>query len=128
MMLLNGTFMGTPYFSFAKIGLGVLALGVCFKILHLTGADQILMLAPLIIFLSYGIHVIMKRTKTLVDFLKFATMLGFLIPFPLRFFNVASAWNDALFEIGVAVLLWGTFLVFLIVERKKLWAKRVSPP
>jgi len=128
MMLSNGTFMASRYFSFAKVGFGVLVLGVCFKVLHLTGADQILVLAPSLVFLSYGIHFIMKRPKAPLDFLKFATMLSFLIPIPLLFFNAVSERTATVLEILGVVLLWCTFLLFLLTERKKLWAKRISTP
>lgn len=127
MMLLNGTFMNTRYFSFAKVGLGVLVLGILFKILHLTGADQILAFAFLILSLSYGIHFIQKHPKTLVDYFKCLTMLSFAIPIPLMIFHrMDELGPDA--EFLRFALLWITFILFVLSERKKLWAKNASTP
>jgi hypothetical protein len=128
MMLLNWSFMESRYFSFAKVGLGVLVLGVFFNVLHLTGADQILALAILLLSLSYGIHFMLKRPKTLLDFFKFLTMLAFVVPIPLVLFHITSGYVKPEIEFSRFLTVWATFLLFLIVERKKLWAKNVSTP
>jgi hypothetical protein len=125
MMLLNGTFMNTRYFSFAKFGLGVLVLGALFKILHLTGADQVLAFAFLILCLSYVIHFIQKRPKKLVDYFKCLTMLSFAIPIPLMIFSRIDELRSDVEFLRFA-LLWITFILFVVFERKKLWAKNAS--
>jgi hypothetical protein len=129
MMLLNGTFMNTRYFYVAKVGLGILVLGILFKVMHLTGADQILAFSVLVLFLSYGIHFVLKRPKTLLDFFKVLTMLSFVVPIPLILFHITPGYYiDPGVEILRFGMLWATFLLFLMVERKKLWAKRISTP
>jgi hypothetical protein len=94
----------------------------------LTGADQILALAVLLLALSYGIHFTLKRPKTLLDFSKFLTMLAFVVPIPLVLFHITSGYVKPEIEFARFLMVWVTFLLFLIVERKKLWAKKVSTP
>jgi hypothetical protein len=128
MMLLNGTVMSTRYFSFAKAGLAILVLGVCFKIMHLSGAEEILALAFLMLFLSYGIHFITKHPKNPLDVFKLLTMLSFLIPTSLQMFHFLSYETKMALETVGFALFWFTFLLFLGTKRKNLWAKKVSTP
>lgn len=128
MMLLNGTFMSTRYVVIVKFGLGVLILGVCFKMLHLTGADQMLSFACLLFFLAYGIHFSKKRPKMLLDYFKFLTMMSFLLSAVLEMFNAVSEEITDVIDLVGFGLFWITFLLFLLIERKRLWAKKVSTP
>jgi hypothetical protein len=128
MMLINGAFMSTRYFAIVKVGFGVLVLGVLFKILHLTGADQILAIGFLITAFAYGLHFVMKRPKTLLDYSKFLTMMCFVIPALLDMVGVISEQIKEVFEFAGQALLLLTFVLFLILERKKIWAKNVSTP
>lgn len=45
MMMVNGTFMETIYYRVAIGAVGVFILGVVFKIMHLTGSDQMIIAA-----------------------------------------------------------------------------------
>ncbi len=128
MMLINGTFTSTRYIVIVKFGLGVLILGICFKILHLTGADQMLSFAFLFFFLAYGIHFSKKRPRMLLDYFKFLTMMSFLLSTVLGMFNVGTEeTTDVLDLVGIG-LFWITFVLFLILEKRKLWAKKISTP
>jgi hypothetical protein len=76
MMLANGTFMTTRYAIPAQISIGLYVLGVIFKIMHLTGADQILIMSFGVVFVLYTIHFASKQPKNLLDYLKMLMLLS----------------------------------------------------
>ena len=119
MMLLNGTFRNTRYFKVAKAVIAVLILGVLFKILHLAGADELLVLPWLLLPLVYMAHFLAKKTKNHLDILKLLTVFTFYTPVPLIFLNMISdEQGNIMFVIG-HVVFWLTFVDFLVMGYKQ---------
>jgi hypothetical protein len=48
----------------------ITVLGAIFKILHLNGADEIILLGHLTLFIAYFIHFLGKKPKIRLDYLK----------------------------------------------------------
>ena len=120
-MLLHGSFISTRYFKITLVLLAVFFIGALLTIVHPTSADVILLLSLAGILITYLIHFLKKKPKTLLDTLKLSILL-FLFPLPLLFFRPISAETK-----NVTILLGHfifaiTFVLYLIVgERKATW-------
>lgn len=66
LLLLNGTFAKTKYAWLVNIGIGVLIVGVLFKIMHWPGANELLIIGFSSIFILYLFHFIMRKKYQLV--------------------------------------------------------------
>lgn len=78
MMVINGTFINTPLFKIALFSIGLVVLGVAFKILHFAGADELLLYPSLAFFCAYLIHFYRKKSKQRIDVLKVFMLLSLL--------------------------------------------------
>lgn len=126
-MLINGTFVNRRYSTIARIAIAAYMLGIVFKIMHLSGADQILITSFALLIVLYSIHFVAKHPKNVLDYLKMLTVISFAST-PLRMLHLVSGETRYTLDLLHTIIFWITFLVFLIVERKKLWAKKVSTP
>jgi hypothetical protein len=124
MLLVNGTFISSRYSKVAFAFILLVIIGIIFKILHLPGADQLLLFSYPALWLVYFIHFLSKKPKTLLDVLKVLTLLFFLIKpllSSLRLISIESRevllWINHLF-------LWSTFLYFMVTKyREKILFK-----
>src|SRR6187455_1797159 len=113
-MLVNGTFMSTRYFHFSIAAMLIIALGMIFKILHYAGADQLIFVGFPLLWLSYFVHFLSKKTKEPLDILKVVMLLGFLAPTPLGVLHLIPDDTKAFLSIVSSSLVAATFLYFVI--------------
>jgi len=115
MMLVNGTFTDTRYYTIAKGAIALVLLGAAFKILHYPGADQLLIIPFAILCVLYIIHFFGKKAKNHLDVLKLFTVFGFFIPAPLFVVHLISEETiDVLITIS-HIIFWITFVDFLVL-------------
>ncbi|MCD9019536.1 hypothetical protein [Parachryseolinea silvisoli] len=119
MMLINGTFVTRRYYTIARAAIAAYMLGVVFKILHLTGADQILIISVLLLVILYTLHFVAKQRKKVLDYLKMLTVI-FLAAAPLRMLHLVSGEIRYTLDVLHTIIFWITFLVFLKVQ----WSER----
>src|SRR3954467_10580633 len=67
MMLVNGTFVRTGIFKVALFFIALSVFGFLFRIMHMPGADQLLLCPFMVLFCLYFIHFLKKKSKTSVD-------------------------------------------------------------
>jgi hypothetical protein len=90
MMLANGTFYSTRYFTITKFLIGIVIIGALMKILHLPNADVILLTPFAAMAVVYTIHFSRKRPKTYLDVMKLLTVIVTLFPGPLKILHLIS--------------------------------------
>jgi|GEM_PF-2814532 len=113
LMMLNGTFVQSPYFRISLfVGVGAIA-GLALKILHLPGADETIMLSFSALPILYLIHFLSKKSKDLLDVLKLVTVFSFFIGAELIAFHIFSTDSRFVVSIGRHVILASTFVTFL---------------
>ena len=119
MMLVNGTFFGSRLFKFSLFLYGLIALGAIFKILHLEGADLLLLYPFLGLFGVYLIHFIQKKVKRRIDILKVLVVASFLVLPPLVILHLISEEHKLILLVVSHVLFGLTFLDFLYSSYKE---------
>jgi hypothetical protein len=119
MMLHNGTFRNTIFYKIALIFIFSFVLGVVFKIMHLTGADALLLISFPVILVLYFIHFLKKEKKTALDYLKLLTLLFFVSITPLGVAHVISYDVREIMGLIYHLLLWTTFILFIVEGYKK---------
>jgi hypothetical protein len=119
MMLVNGTFISTSLFKVALFLIGLAILGFIFKIMHLQGADELLLYPFIILFCLYFVHFIKKNKRRRVDVLKLGTLLSFLVLPPFIMLHILSEDSRELLVLVSHVLFWVTFLDFLYTLGKE---------
>ena len=118
MMLINGTFLKSSLFKFASFAIGLAILGTLFKILHWTGADELLVCSSIALFIVYVVYFILKQNKRRIDVLKVLTLFSLLftrLAFILHF--IPYEHKEKLIAVNSAIL-WLTFLDFFYTARK----------
>jgi hypothetical protein len=114
-MLINGTFKKSVFYKFFTASIFVFILGVLFKILHLTGADQLMALPYFFIPLAYALYFIRKKSKDHLSVMKLLAVLFFFIPVALSDFALISDdVADILFLVG-HIVFWLAFADFIVV-------------
>jgi hypothetical protein len=112
MMLANGTFTDRKYYTLAYFLMGATLLGFLLKILHWTGADQILVLSVIALVILYSIHFATKPSKGVLDILKFVTVLTNAAHIVLKITRiVGDVWT---FGVVASAIFWITFLWFIV--------------
>jgi len=119
MMLVNGTFIDTRLFKIALFIAGLIVLGVLLKILHMPGADELLLYPFILLFCLYLVHFINKKPKRRIDILKVVMLASFLVPPPLMVLHIISGENREVFVLISHTLFRLTFLDFLYTSRKE---------
>jgi hypothetical protein len=119
MMLVNGTFIGSRLYTIALFVIGLIVLGFLFQIMHLPGADELLLYPYIILFCLYLVHFIYKKPKKRVDILKLVMLISFLVLPPLIMLHMISEENRELIVVTSHILFWLTFLDFLHTSRKE---------
>jgi hypothetical protein len=119
MMLVNGTFIDTRLFKIALFIVGLIVLGVILKILHMQGADGLLLYPFILLFCLYLVHFINKKSKRRIDILKVVTLVSFLVLPPLIVLHIISEEIREVFVLISHTLFWLTFLDFLYTSRKE---------
>jgi len=126
MMLANGTFSDRSYFNAAYALIGMTILGAMFKILHWTGADQLLILCPAALVILYVIHFITKPAKDVQDILKLLTAVSYpAVAIPVAMHWIDDSWTLRITSVSI---FWVTFGWFLAegIRKKHLFAKENS--
>ena len=118
MMLVNGTFVSTRLFKIALFIVGLIVFGFLFKIMHMPGADVLLLYPFITLFCLYLVHFINKESKKRVDLLKVAMLISFLVLPPLIMLHIISEENREAIALIGHILFWLTFLDFLYTSRK----------
>jgi len=113
LMLVSGTFYGSRYSQIAWILIVVCFVGFLLKILHWTGADQILMLAPPALLAIYLIHFSNKHPKVLLDYLKLATLTLFTVYISTSLLHLLAYDSIKLLAWSLHIVFWVTFIDFL---------------
>jgi hypothetical protein len=123
MMLGNGTFRDTRVYKITVVFIFSYILGVVFKIMHLTGADELLLLSGLAIMILYFVHFIRKEKKKLLDFLKLISLWIFVSITPLSVWRLISIDLKEILSISGLVVFWITFVLFIVdgYKRKALF-------
>jgi hypothetical protein len=119
MMLINGTFYGTRLFQIGLFFTGLIVVGAIFKILHYSGADELLTYPFIILFGIYIVHFLSKKSKRRVDILKVIMLISFLILPPLTILHTISYETREIMTLISHLLFWLTFLDFLYTSRKE---------
>jgi len=119
MMLVNGTFVSTRLFKIALFVLGLIVLGFLFKIMHMPGADELLIYPFIILFCLYVVHFTNKKSKRRVDKLKVAMLISFLVLPPFIMLHVISEEHREVIVLISHGLFWITFLDFLYTSYKE---------
>lgn len=123
MMLINGTFISTRLFKVSLFFIGLVVVGFLFKVMHMPGADQLLLYPFIAVWVVYFIHFLLKKDKDALDVLKVLMLLSFLVLPPLIMLHLASDERREMFVLINRVLFWLTFLYFLYngYKRKMLF-------
>jgi len=121
MMLTFGTFVDRRYFALAYVIGIAIEIGVAFKLLHYSGADETLVVSLLAMPVLYFIHFLLKKQKQALDVLKvFTVLLHFIIAL-----LVIMRWMDG--QTWVSYLpecsFWFTFAYYIVlgIRRKTLY-------
>ena len=125
MMLINGTFIRSKYSRAALFFIMLIVVGICFKIMHLPGASEILAFSYISLWLIYFIYFIRKNEKKILDVLKVLTLLVFLTLPPMSILHLFSEEiYDALFITSHIVFII-TFAAFVKIgfDAKTLFNK-----
>lgn len=113
LMLVSGTFYGSRHFQIALVFIVMYFAGFCLKILHLTGADQVLKIAPLALSAIYLIHFFNKHPKVLLDYLKLATIIIFVGYLSTSLLHLLTYDSIKLLAWALHIVFWITFVRFL---------------
>jgi hypothetical protein len=113
MMLANGSFFATKLFRVALFFVLASVLGAIFKILHLNGADEILLVADLALFITYFVHFTQKKPRIRLDYLKVITLASMLVVAPVVLLHLVSIEQRQIFLISSHILFWITFTDFI---------------
>lgn len=119
MMLVNGTFVSTRLFKIVLLILGLVVLGFLFKIMHLPGADELLLYPYIVLFSLYFIHFLKKKSKRRIDVLKLVMLMSFLVPPPFIMLRIISEDHREVIVLATHILFWLTFLEFLYTSPKE---------
>ncbi len=111
----NSDIKTTIWWRFINFAIGVLILGVLFKILHFTGADELLFAGCAGIVISYLLRFITKRSKNHLDILKALTVLSYGTITALVIFHYISKEYSMI----TVALFWATLIDFAYLEWKK---------
>lgn len=126
MMMINGTFMSWRFYKVIYLIGGGIVFGAILKILHLPGADEILLLSYLLMPLLYSIYFLTKKQKQLLDWLKLVCVWSYFIIAALSFLRVLQ--RGSWIEWVSFGLFWVTFVYFITdgVKQKKLFVHKSS--
>jgi len=123
MMVANGTFSDRKYFRFVYLLLGITILGTLFKILHWTGADELLSSGITALVIVYVIHFATKPEKGMLDILKLLTVVSYAgISLAVLMHRARYSWELRLIDTAI---FWSTFIWFLVegIQKKRLFTK-----
>jgi len=122
MMLYNGTFRNSKFYSFALFGFGLIFLSAAFKIMHLSGADELIVISFSAMAIFYSIHFFNKPEKTILDHLKLLLVFTFLSITPLTVLHIIDHDIQRTLHLVEHALFWTTFTLFIYQEgfRKKV--------
>lgn len=70
LLLKNGSFLQSKYVRFLNLSFAIFLAAILFKILHLPGADVLLIIFPIAVTSTYTIWFISKPSKQILDVLK----------------------------------------------------------
>ncbi|RAW02912.1 GldL-related protein [Pseudochryseolinea flava] len=124
MMLKNSALRKSKFFRYMQLCFTALIIGVLFKILHLTGADQILVISLFSVGVVYTIYFFSKSEKNTLDYLKACMMFFLFVMKPLLEDFVIHSDTDVLIVMIIGhVLVWGTFGLFIYqgIRRRSLF-------
>jgi hypothetical protein len=113
MILINGTFISTRYFKIALFFVMTIVLGMVMKIMHLPGATEVLASSYILVWVTYFVHFIRKKGKTLLDILKVFMLFVFVIGPPLAFLNFLSLETREYVLLINHIIFGITFLYFI---------------
>lgn len=121
LMLYNGTLRTTKFYSYFLLAILLMILGVVMKIMHLPGADEMIMISFPAMMIVYTTHFIMKQQKILLDYLKVLFVIVFLSITPLTVLHLIDDQGKEILFVVNHALFWITFTLFLYEEayRKK---------
>lgn len=119
-LIRHSTLTKTRYWKVTQFSIGIVLIGMMFKILHLPGANLVLIAAVLAIGQTYTVRFIKKPLKKRLDILKWLWLIGASIVASLILLNLIS--KEWIFL--VTGLFWLIFLDFLITDLRPTWIKR----
>jgi hypothetical protein len=116
LLVKNGTFITTKLFYIvAMLGISILLIGVLFKIMHWPGANEALIVAFALIFISYALHFIKKPTKALNDWGKLVFLATYIVGVLFEFMHLP--FGDLF---SIASLFIFIVLVLLFIKKNRL--------
>jgi len=118
-MLWYGTFIKTRLFSYAQFAIGLMILGLLFKILHYPGGDELIAIASLALLTTYFIHFLRKTSKTRLDYLKMLTVTAIALWPPIVMLHLIPAEIVYIVRIIISGLFAVTFIGFLYNSYKE---------
>lgn len=121
LMLYNGTLRITRFYSYFLFGFLLIILGGVMKIMHLPGADEMIIVSFPAMMIVYMTHFIMKKQKILLDYFKVLFVIVFIAITPLTVLHLIDDQMKEIILIVNHTLYWITFALFLYEEgyRKK---------
>ena len=99
-------------------GASVVIIGALFKIMHWPGANETLILAFAVIFISYAIHFIKKSTKALIDWGKVVFLATYILGILFKFMHWPFAEIFLISSLFIFIV-----LVLLVIKKNKLAVK-----
>jgi hypothetical protein len=115
LLIANSDIKSTIWWRVMKFAIGVLILGVLFKVLHFTGADELLLIGCVGIAIAYLIRFITKRAKNHLDVLKMLTVLSYCIVSPLIILHYVTGEYSVISK----AFFWATIVDFAYLEWRK---------
>ena len=115
LLFVYSTIRQTVYWRFMQIAISVLIIGVLFKILHLTGADELLQLSNGAIAVIYLIRFFAKPSKGHLDVLKALSVVSLCV-FPIL--TILHVLPAEYIVIG-KIFFWLTLIDFAYLEWRK---------
>lgn len=110
LLINNGTLMKTIYGRIISFGIGILIIGVLFKIMHWPGYPLILLIAVLLIVTTYSVRFLKKKEKKRLDILKFLwVIIGYSITI-----MILQHWISDEYSIVAQILFWLALTDFVI--------------
>ena len=122
MMLYNGTFRKSKFYRYALFAFGLVILSIVLKILHLIGADELLVISFPAIGICYVTYFFFKPEKKLLDYLKVLLVVLFLTGTDLAVLHLIDDPTSDSLRLAEQGLFWITFSLFIYQEgfRKRL--------
>lgn len=118
-MARNGKFIHTIYYKLFRFVVVLIVIGVLLKILHYTGANEVLLLSLLTAAGLYLFHFLLKKEKKLLDVLKMLTALVYFAHVSMAITHIIP--TEVAYDLGFIShgFFWITFAVFVVTGLKK---------